>query len=75
MIVFHSLISSIIVKVVDGGSYYSALMDFGLMLWIGAGLSVFIPAGISSMLPSMSSSEMAAELAGDSVVSLILPVT
>ncbi|MFW6014088.1 MAG: hypothetical protein ACOCZQ_03835 [Nanoarchaeota archaeon] len=43
IVIFHSLISSIIIKIVDGGSKYAALMDFIIMVWIGAGLSFGIP--------------------------------
>ncbi len=43
IVIFHSLISSIIIKIVDGGSKYAALLDFIVMVWIGAGLSFGIP--------------------------------
>ena len=70
MIVFHSLISSLLVKIVDGGSYYSALFDFVLMVWIGAALSVAIPSVIHMMLPAVSTAtpaNIASELAEDAM--------
>lgn len=44
MVVIHSFISAVIIKLVDGGNKYAALFDFILMVWIGAGLSWGIPA-------------------------------
>ncbi len=43
IVIFHSLISSIIIKLVDGGNKYAALFDFVIMVWIGALLSWGIP--------------------------------
>ncbi|MBN2881165.1 archaellar assembly protein FlaJ [Candidatus Woesearchaeota archaeon] len=65
MIIVHSFISSILVKVVDGGSYYSALFDFVLMVLIGAGMSVMIPRTIRSLLPGIETvSGVAADATG-----------
>jgi archaeal flagellar protein FlaJ len=43
IVVFHSLISALIIKFVDGGNKYAALFDFVIMIWIGTALSYGIP--------------------------------
>ena len=43
IIVVHSFISAVIIKLVDGGNKYATLFDFVLMVWMGAGLSWGIP--------------------------------
>ena len=43
IVIFHSLVSSIIIKIVDGGTKYAAIFDFVIMIWIGACLSWGIP--------------------------------
>jgi len=43
IVVIHSFISAIIIKLVDGGNKYAALFDFIIMVWMGAGLSWGIP--------------------------------
>ncbi|MBN2567602.1 archaellar assembly protein FlaJ [Candidatus Woesearchaeota archaeon] len=43
MVIIHALMSSIIIKMVDGGNRFAALFDFTIMLWIGAILSWGIP--------------------------------
>ncbi len=43
IVIFHALVSSIIIKLVDGGNKYAAFFDFVIMIWIGAGLSWLIP--------------------------------
>jgi archaeal flagellar protein FlaJ len=53
MIIIHSLISSLIIKIVDGGNYYAALFDFIIMLWIGAFISWILPSLIDTMMPGM----------------------
>ena len=53
MLIIHSLISSLIIKIVDGGNYYAALFDFIVMLWIGAFLSWLLPGLIDSMMPGL----------------------
>lgn len=53
MVLIHSIISSIVIKVVDGGSLYSSLLDFSLMIALGAVLSHFAPMVIASTLPDL----------------------
>ncbi len=43
IVIIHSFISAVIIKLVDGGSKYAALFDFVLMVWIGTLLSWGIP--------------------------------
>lgn len=55
LIVVHSIASSLIMKAVDGGSWYAAIYDFLIMIWIGAGLSLFLPVIIDGLLPDVQS--------------------
>jgi len=74
MILVHSFISSLLVKVVDGGSYYSALFDFVLMVWIGAILSIVIPGMIEGLLPGMeTASTSAQDVVEDAITQFVLP--
>ncbi len=43
IVLIHAFISSVIIKLVDGGNKYAALFDFPIMVWIGAALSWGIP--------------------------------
>lgn len=43
IVIVHALISSMIIKMVDGGNKYAAFFDFVIMVWIGAALSFGIP--------------------------------
>jgi archaeal flagellar protein FlaJ len=43
IVIFHALVSALIIKVVDGGSKYACLFDFVIMVWMGAALSWGIP--------------------------------
>ena len=52
LIIFHALITSIIMKMIDGGSWYSAIFDFVFMTWIGAILSYILPKVVGEFLPS-----------------------
>jgi flagellar protein FlaJ len=61
MILVHSFISSMTVKIVDGGSKFSALYDFVIMVWIGAILSWIIPGFIGNILPQSSVNNMSLE--------------
>jgi flagellar protein FlaJ len=73
MIIFHALISSLMVKVVDGGSNYSALFDFVAMVWIGAILSVVIPSVIHALLPTITTtSTVATDLTGEIITEMVL---
>jgi archaeal flagellar protein FlaJ len=53
MIIIHSIISSLIIKIIDGGNYYAALFDFIIMIWIGAFISWILPNIIDSMMPNL----------------------
>lgn len=53
-IIFHAWTSSFILKIIDGGTMYAALVDFVVMMWIAALLSWILPIAISSMLPDFS---------------------
>ncbi len=43
MIIIHSLISSAVIKMIDGGKIEAMFIDFPLMMWIGAVLSWILP--------------------------------
>ncbi len=50
LIVVHSFISSMIIKIVDGGHKLAFFFDFTIMIWLGAALSWGVPKVISAML-------------------------
>lgn len=52
MIIVHSVVSAMIIKVVDGGTPYAMFFDIAIMLWIGAALSVALPKAIRFLVPS-----------------------
>lgn len=54
MIIGHAIASSTILKIIDGGSWYSSMVDFIIMVWIGALLSIFLPDIVQSFLPDVS---------------------
>ena len=53
MVIIHSIVSAIIIKIVDGGSMYSAFFDFVLLVWIGAIISVVLPFALRIFLPGL----------------------
>lgn len=53
MILIHCILSSLIIKIVDGGNYYAALFDLIIMLWIGAIISWVLPSLIDTMMPDL----------------------
>ncbi len=53
LILFHSAASAWIMKIIDGGSKYTALIDFILLLWIGAALAWIVPQGVDALLPDI----------------------
>ncbi|PIN67491.1 hypothetical protein COV94_07230 [Candidatus Woesearchaeota archaeon CG11_big_fil_rev_8_21_14_0_20_57_5] len=55
LIIVHSVISSVIVKLVDGGMLSASFVDLVFMLWIGAVLSVVIPAATQNIIPGFGS--------------------
>ncbi|MFP4118729.1 MAG: type II secretion system F family protein [Candidatus Woesearchaeota archaeon] len=55
MLVFHALASSLIIKITEGGSMYTALTDFIVLVWIIAVLSLLVPQMVGSILPESAS--------------------
>ncbi|MGM5483662.1 MAG: hypothetical protein ACQER9_01950 [Nanobdellota archaeon] len=53
MVIFHSIISSLVIKIVDGGSVYGMSFDFVLMLWMGAVISFALPMVTKMLMPAM----------------------
>jgi archaeal flagellar protein FlaJ len=53
MVIIHAVISSILLKMVDGGSLYASLFDIVLMLWIGAAVAWMTPHMIDYVLPNL----------------------
>ncbi|RJQ18094.1 archaellar assembly protein FlaJ [Candidatus Woesearchaeota archaeon] len=53
MIVIHAIISAILLKIVDGGTFYAALFDISIMIWIGALTSWLVPKLIDKILPDI----------------------
>lgn len=43
IVIFHSFVSSLILKVVDGGSKFAMFFDFNAMVWIGTIMSWVVP--------------------------------
>ncbi|MEM4260453.1 MAG: hypothetical protein QXG00_04410 [Candidatus Woesearchaeota archaeon] len=54
MIIVHAIVSSILLKIVDGGSLYASLFDIVIMLWLGALVAYFTPHLIDYVLPDLS---------------------
>lgn len=55
MVLVHSFVSALTIKVVDGGSVYAFFFDFVIMVWVGAVISVVIPGTIANILPENAS--------------------
>jgi archaeal flagellar protein FlaJ len=53
LVVLHAAITSLIPKLIDGGSYIAAFKDFVFMLWISAVLYWILPIGVRTMLPAI----------------------
>jgi archaellum biogenesis protein FlaJ (TadC family) len=51
MIIIHAIVSSLIMKVVDGGTPYAAFFDIVVMIWLGAAISWFLPLITAKLLP------------------------
>lgn len=51
LIIIHAALSAIIIKVVDGGDMYNALVHFVVLLWIGAFVTQFTPLVFESFVP------------------------
>lgn len=52
LVIVHSFISAMIIKIVDGGHKMAFFFDFTIMVWLGAALSWGVPKVISIMLAS-----------------------
>jgi flagellar protein FlaJ len=52
MVLVHSIMSALVIKIIDGGDVYACFFDFIVMLWIGAMLSYLIPVFMNNLLPS-----------------------
>lgn len=50
MIIIHSVFSSILLKILDGGSMHAIYVDMNIMIFIGAVLSYFVPRIVSNLL-------------------------
>jgi flagellar protein FlaJ len=64
LIVLHSAASSFIMKAIDGGSWYAGIVDFIIMIWIGALLSMFLPFMVDQLLPNVEDLTVAANATG-----------
>ena len=53
IIVVQALSASWIMKGIDGGTPYAAVLDFLIMLWIGAALAYVLPEAVESLLPDL----------------------
>lgn len=58
MVIIHSIVSALIIKITDGGSMYATFFDFVLMVWLGTVISVVLPWGIKLMLPGLAGSTL-----------------
>lgn len=56
MVIIHSIVSALIIKIVDGGSLYSAFFDLVILIWIGAIISVVLPYALELFLPGLQAS-------------------
>jgi archaellum biogenesis protein FlaJ (TadC family) len=43
--------SALILKIIDGGSFYSSLVDFVIMVWIAVLIYLIVPGMMESVLP------------------------
>ncbi|MFT4310634.1 MAG: hypothetical protein ACMXYC_03305 [Candidatus Woesearchaeota archaeon] len=53
MVIFHAIVSSIIIKVIDGGTTYAMFFDMSIMIWMGTVLSIMLPFVLSILLPGL----------------------
>lgn len=54
LIIVQAITSAVIMKIVDGGLIYGALLDFIMLVWIGAALSLVLPPLVDTVLPDFS---------------------
>ena len=73
MIIIHSVISALIIKMVEGGINYAALFDLVVLLWIGAAISYILPKGVDSFLPDITGQNTEGlEMAKQSLIGLLI---
>ena len=53
MIIIHSIVSAVILKIADGGTFYAAFFDIVIMIWMGAIISWILPHAVQYLLPGM----------------------
>lgn len=53
IIVVQAGTGAYMMKLIDGGSPYASLLDFIIMLWIGAALSYMLPGFVDTLLPTI----------------------
>lgn len=53
LVILHSLVSSFMLKVMDGGFKSGALLDFPLMVWLGSLVSIIIPYAAKTLFPGV----------------------
>ena len=74
MVLFHALICSLTIKIIDGGSPYAFFQDFVLMVWVGAIISITVPGFISQILPETGSGAQTIEEVQILGMGLVLPL-
>lgn len=51
LLLIHAAISSVIIKIVDGGHMYNSLVHYVTMMWIGTVITVLIPKFFAQIIP------------------------
>ena len=74
MVIFHSLICALTIKLIDGGSPYAFFQDFVLMVWVGTVISLTVPGFISQILPDGGSGAQTIEEVQILGAGLLLPI-
>jgi flagellar protein FlaJ len=50
IMIAHSLLSALLIRIVDGGNMLSATTDFVIMVWISGVAAVVTTTGVASLL-------------------------
>lgn len=53
IIIVHSFISALAIKIVDGGNKFAFFLDFAMMVWLGAIVSWIVPIFAQRMMPGI----------------------
>ncbi|MFT4312356.1 MAG: hypothetical protein ACMXYF_03945 [Candidatus Woesearchaeota archaeon] len=53
ILLIHSFVSGLILKIIEGGNPYAAFFDIAIMIWISAILSIIIPVAMVALLPTL----------------------